>query len=80
MDHSPPGSSVYGIFPGKNTGMDCHVLLQGIFPTQELNLCLLSLLHWQAGSLPLVPPEKPNIAMLLLLPSHFSRVRLRVTP
>ena len=23
--------------PGKNTGVDCHALLQRIFPTQELN-------------------------------------------
>ena len=22
-------------YPGKNTGVDCHFLLQGIFPTQE---------------------------------------------
>ena len=36
--------------PGKNTGVGCHFLLQGIFPTQGLNLCLL---HWQADSLPL---------------------------
>ena len=28
-------------------------------PTQGSNLCLLCLLHWQAGSLPLVPPGKP---------------------
>ena len=27
--------------PGKNTGVGCHALLQGIFPTQGLNLCLL---------------------------------------
>ena len=27
--------------PGKNTGMGCHSLLQGIFPTQGLNLGLL---------------------------------------
>ena len=27
--------------PSKNTGMGCHFLLQGIFPTQELNLGLL---------------------------------------
>ena len=27
--------------PGKNTGMDCHSLLQGIFPTQGLNPGLL---------------------------------------
>ena len=29
--------------PGKNTGVGCHFLLQGIFLTQELNLCLLAL-------------------------------------
>ena len=27
-------------FPGKNTGMGCHFLLQEIFPTQGLNPCL----------------------------------------
>ena len=36
--------------PGKNIGMDCHALLQGIFLTQGLNPCLLCLLHWQGGS------------------------------
>ena len=46
--------------PGKNTGMDCHALLQGIFPTKGLNPGLLHLLHWQAGSLPLGPPWKPT--------------------
>ena len=30
-------------FPGKNTGVGCHLLLQGIFSTQESNLCLLNL-------------------------------------
>ena len=37
-------------FPGKNIGVCCHFLLQGIFPTQGTNLCLL---HWQANSLSL---------------------------
>ena len=37
MDCSPPGSSVHGDSPGKNTGVGCHVLLQGIFPPQGLN-------------------------------------------
>ena len=37
----------------------CHFLLQGIFPTQGLNLRLSCLLHWQAGSLPLAPSGKP---------------------
>ena len=39
--------------PGKNAGVGCHGLLQGIFPTQGLNPCLLHHLHWQADSLPL---------------------------
>ena len=47
MDSSPPGSSVRGIFPGENTGVDCRFLLQGIFPAQGLNSRLLCLLHWQ---------------------------------
>ena len=34
MDCSPPGSPVHGDSPGKNTGVACHALLQGIFPTQ----------------------------------------------
>ena len=33
--------------------------IQRIFPTQGLNRCLLCLLHWQAGSLPLALPVKP---------------------
>ena len=60
MDCSLPGSSVHGDSLGKNTGMGCHALLQGIFHTQGLNLCLLCLLHWQVGSFPLVPPGKPE--------------------
>ena len=42
-----PGSfvSVQRNFSGKNTGAGCHALLQGIFQTQGLNLCLLHLLH-----------------------------------
>ena len=48
-----PGES-----PGKNTGVGCHALLQGIFLTQGWNPRLLSLLHWQAVHLPLAPPGK----------------------
>ena len=58
MGCSPPGSSVHGDSPGENTGEGCHALLQGIFLTQGLNPCVLGLLHWQVGSLPLVPPGK----------------------
>ena len=42
MDCSPPGSSVPGDSPGKNTGVGCHALLQGIFPTQGSNPDLLN--------------------------------------
>ena len=37
MDCSLPGFSIHGIFPGKSTGVGCHFLLQGIFPTQGSN-------------------------------------------
>ena len=37
MDCSPPGSSVHGDSPGKDTGVDCHALLQGNFPAQGSN-------------------------------------------
>ena len=40
VDWSSPGSSVHEDSPGKNTGVGCHALLQGIFPTQGLNSSL----------------------------------------
>ena len=48
MDCIPPGSSVHGVPPGKNTGVGCHFLLQGIFLTQGSNLHLQ---HWHTDSL-----------------------------
>ena len=44
--------------PGTNTGLGCHALLPGIFPTPGSNPRLLHLLNGQASSLPLAPPEK----------------------
>ena len=46
-------------FPGKNTGVGCHFLHQGIFRTQGSNQHLLCLLHWQVGFLPLSTWEAP---------------------
>ena len=40
-------------FPGKNAGVGCHFLFQGIFLTQGSNPRVLRLLHWQVDSLPL---------------------------
>ena len=42
MDCSPPGSSVHGDSPGKNTGVGYHALLRGIFLAQETNWGLLA--------------------------------------
>ena len=39
--------------PGKSTGVGCHALLQGIYPTQGSNWHLLGFLHWQMESWPL---------------------------
>ena len=55
---SPPANAGPWNYLGKNTGTGCHFLLQGIFLTQESNLCLMCLLHWQVGSLALAPPAK----------------------
>ena len=38
-------------FSGKNTGVGCHFLIQGIFLTRGLKPHLLSLLHWKVDSL-----------------------------
>ena len=41
-----------------HTHVGCPALLQGIFLTQGSNPHILSLLHWQVGSLPLAPGQK----------------------
>ena len=65
--------------PGKNTGVGCHALLQGLFLTQGLNLHLLYLLHWQEGSLPLAPPGKPTIYFLMVANSSKGRIKGRLS-
>ena len=50
-------------FLGKNTGVSCRFLLQGIFPTQGLNADLPPL---QADTLPSKPPGKPRMRWILL--------------
>ena len=54
-------------FPGKNSEVGCHFLLQGIFLIQGLNLHLL---HWQVDCFTTVPPGKPIIVI-----SHIQRGR-----
>ena len=58
---SPPRLLYSLDFPGKNAGVGCHFLLQGIFPTQGLNLCFLP---WQEDSLPLSHLGSPSLNLL----------------
>ena len=61
MGCSPPGSSVHGDSPGKNAGVACHALLQGIFPSQGSNPGIEPRSPaLQADSLPAEPPGKPK--------------------
>ena len=55
-----PGSFVHGDSPGKNPGVGCHALLQGIFLTQGLN--------WRSPELQVdsLPTEPPGLMYLLV--------------
>ena len=64
---------------GKNTGMDCHALLQGIFPTQGLNPHLLCLLHWQVDSLPLSHLGSPLIHIYSWMFGDWTRLSLQIS-
>ena len=73
MDCSPPGSSVHGDSPGKNTRVGCHALLQGIFPNQGLNPglphCRQTLYHLSHQGSPLdkgLIPVPAKISRILL--------------
>ena len=54
-------------YPGKNTELGCHFLLQGIFSTQGSKPCLLQLLKWQADSILLSHLGSPKNYVHLLL-------------
>ena len=55
IDCSLPGSSVHGILQARILERAAISFSRGMFLTQGSNPCLLCLLHWQAGFLPLVP-------------------------
>ena len=62
--YNPPASSVHGIFQGKNPGVTCHFLHQGIFSTQGPNPFLL---QWQVDSLPLSHQGSPLLPYISLI-------------
>ena len=67
MNCSLPDSSVQGDSPGKNTGVGCHFLLQGILPTQGLNPYSPPAPPLQADALPTKPPGKPLVLCQTLI-------------
>ena len=73
QDCSPPVLSPWD-FPGKNIGVSCHFLLQGIFLIQEFNPCLLIsrqiLDHWATREAPSLPKQcQPSTLSCLFLSS-----------
>ena len=64
-------------FPGRNTEMGYHVLLQGIFPTQGLKP---GLLHWQIDSLPpnLILSPEYSLMTLKLFRSKFQKEKYNI--
>ena len=61
MDHSPPRYYVHGILQGGILEWISAPFSRGSSWPRDQTLRLLRLLHWQAGSLPLVPPGKPSL-------------------
>ena len=66
-------------FPGKNTGVDCHFLLPGIFLTAESNSSFLCLLHWKADSLPLSHLLKPQLFLIELIQEQWRASQVTLT-
>ena len=58
MDCSPPGSSVQGILQARILEWDAMPSSRVSSQPKDQTHIFLCLLHWQEGSLPLVPPGK----------------------
>ena len=62
FDGSPPGSTVHGILQARILEWAALTSSRGNFgPRNQTHISYNSLLHWQVGSLPLMPPEQPHI-------------------
>ena len=61
MDGNPPGSSVHGILQARTLEWVAMPSSRGSSRPRDGNcLSYVCLLHWQAGSLPVVPAGKPT--------------------
>ena len=62
MDYNPPGSTVHGILQARILEWAALTSSRGTSgPRNQTHISYNSLLHWQVGSLPLMPPEQPHI-------------------
>ena len=66
MGHSPPGFPVHGILQARILEWVAMPSSRGSSQHRDEN-CLLYILHWQEGSLPLVPPGNPWQSLSLSL-------------
>ena len=64
MDCSPPASSVHGILQERILEWVTMPSSRGSSPPRDWTPVSYLLLHWQAGSLPLAPAEKPKSTIL----------------
>ena len=82
LDCSPPGSSVHGISQARILEWVAMPSSKGSSPPRN-QTCVSCLQHWQAGSLPLVPPAEKAVAPTpVLLPgkSHGRRGLVGCSP
>ena len=65
LDHGAPGFFIHGILQARTLEWVVMPFSRGSFPPKDWTHFSLCLLHWQAGSLPLVPPGKPGQHLLI---------------
>ena len=70
-DCSPPGSSVHGNFPGKNTGVGCHFLLVGALPHPGIYLASLKSSALAGGFFTTEPPGKYTYSFNTMLEKEY---------
>ena len=73
MDCSPPGSSLHGILQARILEWVAMPSSRGSSQPRDWNFISWRLLHWQAGSSPLVPPAKPLYDTVDITIIHFSK-------
>ena len=74
MDCNTPGSTAHGILWARILEWVAMPFSRGSSLPRDETRCLLYPLHWQTGSLPLVPPRNP----ILLNPTLFKNYEVTI--